>query len=131
MDRSLVATIYHSNAYEELFSGQNILLPERPGGEISTEAKRPGAKRPEGKRRPADRLFQMTSFHATLSILSICAKSLFSGKNGVRRNDFRILDGKIVICFTHYKVNLRQILDLIEEARLVLSPYTYIGIGTG
>ena len=28
----------------------------------------------------------------------------------------RILDGKIVTCFTHYKVNLRQPLELVKEA---------------
>ena len=28
----------------------------------------------------------------------------------------RILHGKIVTCFTHNKVNLRQTLELIEEA---------------
>ena len=28
----------------------------------------------------------------------------------------RILDGKIVTCFTHYKVNLKQTLELVEEA---------------
>ena len=95
-----------------MISGRNILLPERPGGEISTEAKRPGTNRPGGKRRLADRLLQMTSFYATLSNLSICARSL----NGLGRNDSRILDGKIVTCFTHYKVNLRQTLELIDEA---------------
>ena len=45
MDRSLIATIYHGNDLEELISGRNILLLERPGGEKSTVAIRPGAKR--------------------------------------------------------------------------------------
>ena len=78
------------------------LVTRTSRGEIFTEAKRPGAKRPGGKRRLADRLFQMTSFYATLSNLSICAKRL----NGLGRNDSRILDGKIVTRFTHYKVNM-------------------------
>ena len=50
MGRSLIATIHHNNDQEELISGRNILLPERSGGELSTEAKRPGAKRFEAKR---------------------------------------------------------------------------------
>ena len=56
MNRSLIVTIYHSNDEEELISGQNILLPERPVGEISSEAKRSEAKRPGGKRRLAEEM---------------------------------------------------------------------------
>ena len=34
----------------------------------------------------------------------------------MERNDSRILDDNKVTCFTHYKVNLRQTLELTEEA---------------
>ena len=89
MDRSLIATIYHGNDLEELISGRNILLPERPGGEKSTVARRPGAKR-FGANRPGCKM--------------ILAEEMIWGEKT------RILDGKIVTCFTHYKVNVRQTL---------------------
>ena len=60
------------------------------GRGIATEAKRPRAKRPGGKRRLAE---EMVLGGTTL-----------------------ILDGKIIMCFTHYKINLRQTLELIEDA---------------
>ena len=56
----------------------------RGGGEIATEAKRLGAKRPGDKRRLAEEM--------------------------IWDETTRILDGKIAKCFTHYKINLRQTL---------------------
>ena len=59
-----------------------------------------------------------------------------SGGNGLGRNDS---NGKTVTCFTHYNVNLRQTLELIEEAFCkpwlatiaIAECRTYLGHGLG
>ena len=76
--------------------GQNILLPERPQGKKSQLWRDNQGQNIFGAKRPGGKM--------------ILAEELIWGETTL------ILDGKIVTCFTHYKVNLRQTLKLVDEA---------------
>ena len=89
MGRSLIATTHHSSDQEELISGRNILFSERQG------ANYPLRRKDQGR--------------------NVLGRKVLVEEEMIWDKTTRILDGKVVTCFTHYKINLKQTLK-IEEA---------------
>ena len=80
--------------------GLNVLLPGRPG------AKHPLRRNDQGRNDQGRNV---------LWIKRPGGKSRLA-EDVVWGETTRILDGKIVTCFTHYKVSVRQTLELIKVA---------------